>query len=376
MLEKQKKQISFAVIGGGHGGQGMAAYLAWLGHKVNLYNRTLTKIRKIQEQGFIEMEGSISGKGNLDLVTDSIQHAIDGVDIIMVTVPASAHKSIATLIAPFVTERQYIVLNPGRTGGALEFKRIIQNTSSEKNICIVEAQTLLFACRVIEEGKVAILSKKNEVMVAALPANRTKGFIRTINSIIPEFIEANSVLDTSFNNFGAILHPIPTILNCGRIESTKGDFLYYIEGITPTVAKIIEEVDYERMRVAYALGAEVVSLREWLGYTYDAYGDTLCEALSNVKGYWGINAPSTLETRYIFEDVPQSLVPIADMGQHLGIRTPTINSMIHLASVIHNKDYYMLGRKVVDMGLEGMSLDEIRSYVLEGEIYASGGVVA
>lgn len=376
MFEKQKKQLSFAVIGGGHGGQGMAAYLAWLGHKVNLYNRTITKISRILEQGFIEMEGCISGKGNMHLVTDSIEQAVSGVDIIMVTVPASAHKYIANLIAPYATEEQYIVLNPGRTGGALEFKSIIQNRFPEKNICIVEAQTLLFACRVIEEGKVAILSKKNEVKVAALPAVRTNEFISIIGKIIPEFAEANSVLDTSFNNFGAILHPIPTILNCGRIDSTKGDFLYYIEGITPTVAKIIEEVDYERMRVAYALGAEVVSLREWLGYTYGAYGDTLCEALSNVKGYWGIKGPSSLDTRYIFEDVPQSLVPIADMGQYLEIGTPTIDSMIHLASVIHDKDYSKLGRKVVDMGLEGMSIEEIKSYVLEGEIYTSGGVVA
>lgn len=376
MFEKQKKQLNFAVIGGGHGGQGMAAYLAYLGHKVNLYNRTIAKVEKILEQGFIEMEGCISGKGNINLVTNSIEHAINGVDVIMVAVPASAHRDIANLIAPHVAAGQYVVLNPGRTGGALEFKNIIRNYNPGKNICVVEAQTLLFACRVIEEGKVAILSKKNEVKVAALPATRTKEFIGVINHIIPEFAEANSVLDTSFNNIGAILHPIPTILNCGRIESTKGDFMYYIEGITPTVAKIIEEVDYERMQIVDALGAEVISLREWLGYTYGAYGDTLCEALSNVKGYWGIKAPSSLDTRYIFEDVPQSLVPIADMGQYLGIETPTINSMIHLASVIHDRDYYMLGRKVADMGLDGLSLDEIKSYVISGEIYATGGVVA
>jgi len=136
------------------------------------------------------------------------------------------------------------------------------------------------------------------------------------------------------------------------------------------------QVDYERMQIADALGAEVVSLREWLGSTYGAYGNTLCEALSNVKGYWGIKAPASLDTRYIFEDVPQSLVPIADMGQYLEIETPTINSMIHLASVIHNKDYYGIGRTVADMGLDGLSIDEIKSYVVSGEIYTSGGVVA
>lgn len=376
MYEKQKDQLSFAVIGGGHGGQGIAAYLAWLGHKVNLYNRSISKVSRIAEQGYIELEGVIEAKGYLNRVTDNIRHAIEGVDIIMVTVPANAHKSIAALLAPHVSEEQYVVLNPGRTGGALEFSSIIRNCSPGKNICIIEAQTLLFACRVVEEGKAAILSKKNEVKVAALPAVRTKEFISLIKDVIPEFIETNSVLDTSLNNFGAILHPIPTILNCGRIEGTKGDFLYYIEGITPTVAKVIEKVDHERMRVAYALGAEVVSLRKWLGYTYDAYGETLCEALANVKGYWGIKGPSSMDTRYLFEDVPESLVPIADMGQYLGIETPTIDSIIQLASVIHGKDYYLLGRKVIDMGLYGMSLDEIRSYVLEGEAYATGGVVA
>ncbi len=376
MLERQKNQLSFAVIGGGHGGQGIAAYLGYLGHKINLYNRTISKVEKIKEQGFIEMDGCISGKGHINLVTSSIEQAIKGVDVIMVVVPASAHKSIAALIAPCVTAEQYIVLNPGRTGGALEFKNIIRRINPKKNVCIIEAQTMLFACRTVQDGLVRILSKKNEVKIAALPAMRTKEFISTIHHILPEFVEAQSVLDTSFNNVGALLHPIPTILNCGRIESTKGDFLYYIDGITPAVAKIIEEVDFERMQIANALGAEVISLRKWLGYTYDAYGDTLCEALANVKGYWGIKAPSELDNRYIFEDVPQSLVPIAHMGRYLGIKTPTIDSMIQLASVLHNRNYFKLGRKVEDMGLDGMTIHEIKSYVQDGESYTAGEVVA
>jgi opine dehydrogenase len=375
-VEKHKKQLSFAIIGGGHGGQGMAAYLGYHGHKINLYNRTFANVEEIKEQGFIEMEGCISGKGYMNLVTDNIEEAIKNIDVIMVTLPASAHKDIACLIAQYVTDDQYIVLNPGRTGGALEFENIIRRNNPINNVCIIEAQTFLFACRVVDKGVVRIMSKKNEVKIAALPAMRSKEFISLINSTIPEFVETNSVLDTSFNNIGALLHPIPTILNCGRIESTKGDFLYYIDGITPSVAKIIQEVDYERMQIARALGTVVISLREWLGYTYGAYGDTICEALANVKGYWDLKAPSKMDTRYIFEDVPQSLVPISDMGRHLGISTPTIDSMIHLASVMHNKDYYNLGRRVVDMGLDGMSLEEIKSYVLFGEIFTPEGVVA
>jgi opine dehydrogenase len=64
------------------------------------------------------------------------------------------------------------------------------------------------------------------------------------------------------------------------------------------------------------------------------------------------------------------------MGQYLGIETPTINSMIQLASVAHGKDYFKQGRRVADMGLEGLSIDEIKNYVTSGELYTSGVVVA
>jgi len=360
--------MNFAVIGGGHGGQALAAYLAYLGHNVNLYNRTIEKVEKISEQGFIDMEGSISGRGYINLVTDDIEKAIKGAHIIMVTVPANAHRHIASFIAPYISDDQYIVLNPGRTGGALEFFNIIKCNYPEKNPCIVEAQTLLFACRIVEEGKVAIHSKKNCVKIAALPAVRTREFIDIIYHVIPEFVQTYSVLDTSFNNVGAILHPIPTVLNCGRIEGTNGGFLHYIEGITPSVAKIMMEADCERMKVAEALGAKPVSLMEWLGYTYNAYGKTVCQAIQKVKGYMGIKAPDTLNTRYIFEDVPHSLVPIADMGRYLGIETTTINSIIHMASIIHGKDYHKIGRKVEDMGLEGLDAEEIMDYVVNGQI--------
>jgi opine dehydrogenase len=368
MVNRTSNKLSFAIIGGGHGGHGFAAYLSHLGHQVNLYNRTIEHVENIKTQGYIEMVGSISGRGYINLVTDNIEEAIQDVDIIMIVVPASAHKNIANLLAPYVTEEQFIVLNPGRTGGALEFLNIIRKKNHAMQVCIVEAQTMLFACRIVSEGVVKMLSKKKEVKIAALPATQTIAFLKLITPIIPEFIEASSVLDTSFNNVGALLHPIPTILNCGRIESTNGDFLFYIDGITPTVAKIIENVDHERMQIAHMLGIEALSLKNWLKHAYGARGKTITEALSNVACYLEIKAPTSMDTRYIFEDIPQSLVPIAGMGKKLGIETPTIDALIQLASVMHNKDYAVLGRSIEDMGLENMTLTEMKQFVVDCKV--------
>jgi opine dehydrogenase len=52
----------------------------------------------------------------------------------------------------------------------------------------------------------------------------------------------------------------------------------------------------------------------------DAEGEDLNEAIHNQPGYYGIKALSTLNHRYIFEDVPMSLVPIG-VGATLAYRS-------------------------------------------------------
>jgi len=371
-----KESIKFSVIGAGHGGQGFAGYLASLGYEVKLFNRTIDKIKSIRDTGYIQLEGNINAKGYISVVTDDIETAIKDTNIIMIVLPANAHKSMAYEMAPYLNKDQYVVLNPGRTGGALEFKNIIDKINPLLDITIIEAQTLLFACRSNDVGRVNIFSKKNIVKVAALPAERTLGFIDKINEAIPEFNPAINVLETSFNNFGAVLHPIPTILNSGRIENTSGNFQYYIDGITPSVAKVVEEVDKERISVARALGVNTISLKDWLKKAYSITGENLNEILINNKGYHGIMAPSTIETRYIFEDVPNGLVPISNVGKYLGIDTPTIDSVIHLASILHKIDYFAVGRKLEDMGIEGLTIDEIKDYINKGNLYEDKEVVA
>jgi opine dehydrogenase len=234
-------------------------------------------------------------------------------------------------------------------------------------VLIAEAQTFIFASRTIGPAQSRIFGIKNVVPVAALPAFRTNEVVKVISKAFPQFVPAENVLKTSFDNIGAIFHPGPTLLNSGRIESTAGDFEYYHEGITPSVAKVIEQMDYERIAVAEALGIEAISAHEWLDAAYGATGANLYEAIQNNVGYKGISAPASLQHRYIFEDVPASLVPIASIGDMLGVPTQMIKSMINLASGIHGVDYWATGRNVQRLGIAGMTADQIRELVNRGE---------
>jgi len=88
--------------------------------------------------------------------------------------------------------------------------------------------------------------------------------------------------------------------------------------------------------------------------------------VSQRPGYRGIRAPNRLEHRYIMEDVPMSLVPMASIGELLGVNVPTIKAVIHLASLLHERDYWKEGRTVEKLGLAGMNVAQIRRLIVEG----------
>lgn len=364
-----EKKTHYTVIGAGHGGKAMAADLAAKGFQVTLYNRTPDHIREIAARREISLkyeDGSVCDC-RLTRVTSDIGEALEDADVVMVVVPASGHREVARNCAPHLRDGQIVVLNPGRTGGALEFREIIRKEGCTADVIVAEAGTFIFASRSTGLAQARIFRRKNTVPLAALPATRTGHVLEAIYDAYPQFMPVPDVLHTSLDNMGAIFHPALTLLNAGWIERTKGDFQFYIDGVTRSTAHVLEVLDRERVTVAAALGVRARPALRWLKDAYSAEGKTLYEAIQANPGYQGIKAPRNLRHRYIFEDVPFSLVPIASLGRQFGVNTWAIDAMIRLACVVHGTNYYEHGRTVEDMGLKGLRVGEVLHYVREGE---------
>jgi len=357
--------MRIAVLGAGNGGQALAGYLSSKGFSVALYNRSEKRIKTLKVNRGINLSGLFKGFAGLELITTDIKKAIEDVDLIMVVLPAQAHRFIAKTCAPHLSDEQIIVLNPGRTGGALEFQNILKKNEVKERIYLAEAQTFLFVSRVIDP-KVKILGVKNSVPVAALPSSDTKKVINELKNLHESFKEAKNVLETSLNNIGAIFHPSTMILNIGRIES-KERFNYYFEGITPQIADFLERVDNERRMIARELNVKALSASDWLREVYNANGDSLYELIQDTEKYEGIGSPEFLKHRYIFEDIPTGLIPMASLGKLLGVQTPLINSVIGIASQFYRVDFMKKGRTVESLGLEGKNKQQIIDYVNGGE---------
>jgi opine dehydrogenase len=368
ILKKDSKDLKFCVLGAGHGGLAMAAHLAIKGFKVNLYNRGRNKIIPVIHRTGIKVEGEVKGFGKIELASGNIKECIKDADVLMVVVPANGHRFIAEACAPYLKENQVVILNPGRTGGALEFYTVLKQKNVKRLPFIAEAQTFLYASRSLGPAHARIFSIKNSVPLATLPAYWIPGVLKIINRAFPQFIPGDNIFKTSFENIGAVFHPALTILNAGWIESTYGDFEYYIKGASPSVAHVLEKLDKERLDVAAALGIKVMSAKAWLYTAYSATGDNLHEAIQDNPGYLGIKAPDRLHHRYVDEDVPMSLVPLASIGDMLKVETPTIKSIIRLASIMRGIDFWKKGRTVQKLGIKGMSIKEIRLLAVTGEI--------
>ncbi len=359
----------YSIFGAGHGGRAMAAHLALMGFDVALYNRTPEHIQGIQARMGIDLEGGEGGpKGfsKLALVTSDIEAAVKHAEVLMVVVPSSAHTDLATKMAPYLKDGQIILLHPGRTGGAIEYNKVLRDSGCKAKFIVAEAETFIYASRAEGPAQSKIFRVKEAVPLAALPATKTQQVLDAINPAYPQYIDGIDVLHTGLNNMGAIFHPAITILNAGWIEATYGDFQFYIDGVTKSVGHILEVLDRERVTVASAVGIRARTALEWLQLAYDTQGDDLHDAIHNQPGYYGIKAPNTLKHRYIFEDVPMSLVPMAALGIRYGVSVRGMDSMIRLANFVHSTDYWRRGRTLDRLGIEHYSVSELTKFVREG----------
>ena len=343
----------------------MSGHLALMGFSVRLYDIVRETIRAVREKGGIELEGVVEGFGKLELATTSIKEAVAEADVIAVVTPAIAHRAVAEECASFLKDGQVVFLHPGATGGALEFRKILEDMKCKAEVAIAEANSLIYACRSPQPAKAAILAIKKDLLVAALPATENRRVLGLLNQAFPQIRAARNVMETSLGNPNAMMHPAPTVLNTSMIESGR-DWLYYWDGITPSIGDFVETLDAERLALARAFGLDLPSIREWYRISYGATGRSLTEIVRNTPAYAGVKGQKSLRTRYLLEDVPTGLVPMVSLGRLAGIDIARMESVVHLAGFLIGENFFSTGRTVDSLGLSGMTTADIVRLVEKG----------
>lgn len=354
----------FVILGGGNGGQSLAADLSEQGfHVAALYDRFPEMIQPVKERGGVEMIGPVrSGFGKVDLVTSNIEEAISAGDVLFVVVPAFAHEWIAEQAAPHLRDGQMIVLTPGYIGGTVLFRKIFREKSVNTKVTLAETQGLPYSTRIVGPAQVGIQGVKKRLLIATLPAPETERVLDVLKPALPMLEPTDSILVTGLNNPNPISHVPGYLMNQGRIASDipAGQFDWH-EWITPEIERVEAALDNERKLVTEGLGVRFFSIEEIIEMYYVGESWEIIQPTGEIP-----QSAQTIPPRFITEDVPMGLVPIASLAKMLGLETPIINSLITLASTFKGVDYWEEGRTLEKLGLTGMSPQQIRALVEQG----------
>jgi opine dehydrogenase len=361
----------FAVLGTGNSGQTFAADITLKGYSVNLAEvpEFEANLRAIEKKGGIEISGDAgNGFAKLNMITTDLKAAIKGVDIIIIGGSAHAHEPFSKALAHNFEDGQFILFTSNF--GALRFYKWMKDAGVTTRVTPVETISLLYATRAIEPGVVACIGLKSGLPAAALPASRTAEFLEKIKPVFPQFIAAENVWSASLNNLNPIVHPPMVLFNAGRIEATNGKgWNLYADGATESVTKIMLSMDDERLAVLKLISNDGIPIKDSFETLYANYSlgkKTLSDTLrqSPIHGDPAFPAPSSVDTRYINEDLPFGLVPWSLIGRAWGLPTPTIDAVIQVASIMLGVNYFKEGLATDDLGIRGMTPQEVKALLV------------
>ena len=371
--ERMDKRIeNLAVLGAGHGGFAAAADLTARGFKVALHARNPERLAAIRDHGGIEARGVANGMFMPALLTTDVAEAVRGADLVMLVVPSVAHRHYAERLAPLLNPDIPVFLNPGHTGGGLHFVHEIRRAGYRAPVRTCETVTLTYISRKEGPATVGIYSYTRQLGFAAFPGRNAGTLFALVHQLYPETVLRSSVLETALTNINAVFHPPGMLMNAGWIESTGGDFLFYAQGMTEGVGRVVSAIDAERMAVAKALGVPSTTFLEAFYRagltTKEAMGSgSVARACRESEPNRTIRSPQSLDHRYVHEDVGFGLVPFSALGRLAGVPTPSIDAHIYLLSQATGIDYATIGLGLDKLGLAGKRPEALQQFLMDGD---------
>lgn len=360
-----KKVKRVAILGAGNGGITATADLKSRGFEVSLYelpqfSKNLEGIK--QKGGILLKELNQESFYEVDLITTDIEQAVQGADVIMLTIPGFAIEQFAELLAPIVSEEQVILLNGAAAMGCVRFVNKARDLGINKKFSIAETNSLTYGTRAFPAEAISELSLRvKKIFLAAYPHTETERLLDVCSQLYDCFVAAKNIWHTTLENGNPEVHPGPCLLNAGRIDYSQGEFWLYKEGITEHTIKLLHAIEGERMAIGKAFGFELedaVQSRARRGYFSNEEED-LQTLFNTSEVFTKIKGPVSVQSRYFTEDISSGLVLWSDLGKVAGVSTPNIDAVIILGGTLLEQDFNNEGLHLKSLGLDGLTVQEL-----------------
>lgn len=358
-----------SILGGGNTAFAAAARLTLRGFEITLCELPdfESSVAPIRDTETIHLLGvAEEGPAHIHRVTTDVGEALAASELILLIVPAYAHRPFAEACAPHLRPGHTVVLMPG-TLGTLEWARILRE-SGVTGVTLAEVDTAPYVCRKTAPDAATIWGVVPRLGLGVLPTASTDRVKAAIDPLFPGITAYPDVMACGLSSVNPVVHPAGVLMNAGRVEYSRGDFYFYEEGVSPSVAGVVMQVDRERREIGRALGYDLLPVNEAFHQAgFGPKGD-LWATIKGSRMLTALKAPGSLKSRWLTEDIPYGLASWSLLAQEFHVQTPLMRAFVDIGSVVMGFNAWDRARGLDDLGIAGLDREELKAFLRTGDI--------
>lgn len=354
--------MRIAVLGGGNGALAAAADLSEHGHEVRHWRRDASSLR--QTINLRDIAGTRPVR--VARTCADVAEAVRGAELVFMPDPAFTQADNARRLAPHLADGQIVFLTPG-TFGSYAMARLLRDSGSRARCAIAEAGTLPWLTRKHGPDTAAITARATRLPTGVFPAREHAAAFAVLKAAFPAVEPVEDALSAALMNAGPVIHPPLVLMNAGPLEHFERWDIHK-EGTQPSIRRVIDALDAERIAVRVALGYAAPHFP--LADHYREHGDEWmyghrAHARLTDSGDWRERVVLG-EHRYVREDVEMGLAFLVSVCGWAGVPCPVAQGLLALGTAVLGRDLSAGARTLEGLGLAGYSREAMRLLLREG----------
>lgn len=352
-----------SILGAGAIAYGLAAYLAESGHSPMLWSPSGQRTKALAAGELLHATGDLEAAVPVRIAKDC-KDAVTNADVVLIALPAYGHKMVMDAAVPHLKDGIPVIISSHSSFGALYLSK--QLAERKVSLPIIVWGTTLLTGRQLGPTNVHVATVRRKLDVATLPfVFEDEGYELCTTLFGNRFVRRDGMLAIALSNLNPQNHLGIALLNLTRME--KAEQWSQAGNVTPAVGRFIEALDAERLAIAAHFGVAVRTVREHFSLSFHVPPGSVSEMNREMdrQGRGGFG-PTTVESRYILEDVPFGLLPTVLVGKITGNPAILHDSGVSILSAAYGRDLKADNDILPALGIEQLSPVELARLSREG----------